>query len=324
MSIRSLLLAGLLASLIGAAAGPALAGTYHAAVDPNSSNIGDVVTSTGPTSASVALGPFDTGTGTTGVLAGQGSGAARANLGSVGARSSQWHYFSWGYTGGNGVESYSSFRLDDIIVSGAGTSTTASVNMLLDGLLRGEVGRINTENGGQSTSRVEIAVILNGTTFTGKAEILAEYAFGRYPRTGSFLTATDSGLLNGVLPTPITPLSGSGRAVSYDVSILEFLTTPDVVVPVGTAFDLEFRIKTWASSGGSGSAGNALTDFYTSLAFPSGPVLNLANGYTAWSAEAGDLSSSVAVVPLPGSLPMLAVGLAFAGLLRWRRRRTSV
>lgn len=215
----------------------------------------------------------------------------------------------------NSTDAAAGFRLDDVIVSGPGTSVFGALNLDLEGsLLSSAFAQLGEGIGSEATSSASVSVFVGiaGTNFSGTKAISSVWQV----ETGSGDGSTfEDGLLTG--------FTGAGGII-----------TPAVLLPVGTPFSIVMSL----SSSAEARAANVLTGsrrqaeaaalFAHSLSFAAtGPVFTLPDGYTVHSVsgliEDNRWTGAPAQQPVPEpSLLMLAgSGLALGVVRALRRRR---
>lgn len=200
-----------------------------------------------------------------------------------------------------------SFVVDDIIFSGPGFTTQTSINFDVSGLLSDVTSAGGAGIFARSSSHVVVAMNFGndpGPDFHGTQFRSTEHY--DYP-----------------LP-PVTTESTQGDLTA--VTFPESFSFGPISVSLGVAYKLELTLIVSSSARllgvGSGDV-LSLADFGSTMSFPtSGPVFNLAAGYSANSVSAGIVDNawtltpvSVSAVPLPPAI------LGFAGALWLLGRR---
>lgn len=168
-------------------------------------------------------------------------------------------------------------RFDDFVVSGPPARGPAMVDAALRLELSGELQA--REFDGDSYSALEIEVEMDGAVQQGRAEFWHSEVQGRYgPYEEGFLVGT---------------LVGTS---STSASLGTVITTAPASLPVGEAFTLRVTIRMEASAWDPFARVGARVSSIDGIGFPSsGVVLELPDGYSADSAEAGVSGNSWSV-----------------------------
>lgn len=216
----------------------------------------------------------------------------------------------------NGTDALAAFVLDDVIIGGAGATVPGSFNMHLDGGLATDAfAQLSLGNGGDASAfaSVTVGVSINGNFFSGTKSQSSVWSVSTQSGDGSTF---EDGLLIG--------FPGDGG-----------LTTPIVMLPVGTPFRLALSLYVSEDTTtnntilGSRRQAEASSLFDNTLSFPLvGPVFNLPDGYTVQSAAGlivdnswqGAAAPDSDPVPEPTSVLLAGAGLSYLAL-RFRSRR---
>lgn len=221
-----------------------------------------------------------------------------------------------------------SFRLDDVVVSGSGSSVLGSLNLELDGGLNtSSFAQLGSGMFDETQANASVALNLciiscvSGTRFSGSVT------------TGSISdvdtqSSSDQGPFESELLTGFT--DGVAQGAPFGI------VTPALQLPVGTPFSifLQLRSHTEARSRntivGSARQADAAALFDHTLSFPvTGPVFNLPDGFTVQSVsgliagnawQGGPSDPEPIPVPEPGTLWLLASSLL--ALICFAPRRT--
>lgn len=205
----------------------------------------------------------------------------------------------------NGTDASAAFRLDDVIISGpAGGSIQTSLNMNLSGGLNvSSFAQLAFGNGAeaQAFASVSVFALVAGNPFSGTQSISSLWQVETQSGDGSTF---EDGMLAGYTGGPAG------------------LTTPLMMLPVGTPFVLQLGLSTSADTDsrnsivGSRRQADASSLFDSTLSFPLfGPVFNLPDGYTANSLSGLIVDNrwlglaDPSPVPEPSSLALLLAGL---------------
>lgn len=209
----------------------------------------------------------------------------------------------------NGTDSSAGFRLDDVIIGGPGTTVSTPFSMQLEGgLIASTFAQLGSGIGAESNANasVSVYVTINGNSFSGTQAISSLWQVDTQAGDGSTF---EDGLLTG--------FTGGG-----------VLTTPDMLLPVGTPFTVFLSLATSVSTSsantiaGSRRQADASSLFDSTLSFPlSGPVFNLPEGYTVNSVSGlivdnrwlglAEPDPGPAPVPEPSSFALILTGLLF-------------
>ena len=262
-----------------------------------------------------------------------GSGKARANIGSLGVSANAEQGLGGGtlsyYRNVVTSKSLAQFTLHDLMVTPLVASTSPFVSLSLrfriDGIMdiplaQGAVNDNaifdNFPDQVFATARTQLlmGVTLNRPDFTwigyngGEASIRS--ATTNIGATSSVMLASG-------------PFAGRETALQHGIPILVELSF--LGVPVNEMLDLTVLLSATAETGvgfpvGGGLRGaNASVEFDKTLTFATDTVATLPAGFTLNSPSGGIVNNvwTPAPVPLPGSLPLLAIGLL--GLVRPRQ-----
>ncbi len=251
---------------------------------------------------------------------------ALANAGGLGA----FARVSWDVARPAGLGAYSrstwataSWFFDDLIITGAGSSPTGSLNLTLNGVFGANIFNLSNLFTAGLTSSV-------GFSLTGN--VAGQGFAGSFNQTH---TMSVGGLASGDCnPCESTTVTTSGIIGQGPLPVN--LTTQVFNLPVNTPFSMALQLNSnaylsWAVFGsscddsGCSSAFNidSLSDFSHTLSFPtSGPVFNLSDGFTLNSAQANIVNNHIPAesVPEPGTLPLLAFGLPALAAIRKKLR----
>jgi len=210
----------------------------------------------------------------------------------------------------NGTDASATFVLNDVIISGPGDFLSTSLNMNLSGGLSASTfAQLGMGTGAESNASASVSVFVSiaGTRFSGTQ------AFARLSNVdtqSSDGSTFEDGLLTGYTGAPTA------------------LVTPDVNVPIGSAFVVALTLFTSVDTNssntivGSRRQADAASDFDSTFSFAlSGPVFDLPDGYTANSASGLIVDNRWLGIAAPTAVPEpSSLLLVIAGLLGFIRR----
>jgi hypothetical protein len=207
-------------------------------------------------------------------------------------------------SGVRGSGSEAEFTIDDVVISGVGSSVAGSLNLTLSGSLEATATLANALGNSGSYGQISVGVSIPGAGVNGGARLGA----GSPP--DNTLTLTNSGLLSG-----------------YGGGVLA-LSIASPALPVNTPFTIQIELlsETLASYSVQGTgplpvpiAAEGFARFDNSLSFAvSAPVFTLPAGYTVNSAAGAIVNNQyVGLVPEPASAWLGAA--SFCALVLRRR-----
>jgi autotransporter-associated beta strand protein len=281
-----------------------------------------------------ALGDQSTGSGTVNLNGGtltvnkvvQGTGAN--------SPSGNKFYFNGGTLSTTGVNTANFFaataKIDTEVRNGGGTIDTAGFNATIaDNIVHSTVGGDNAIDGGITKTGVGTLTLSGANTYTGATTI--NNGTLALASTGSLASTTynvGAGAIFDVSPQSSYSLSGKAITLSLDGSNAGSINATGITLDLGGTLTLNvttgtpaanYLLFTAASTTGNFDSINLSGSFSGALVNNSGIWTATSNGYS-FSVDQSTGTLSVAAVPEPNVIALIAVGLF--GALTFARRRS--